>query len=71
MFGPAEAPYPGTPVVSGFLCVMAAVYYRSAVFARQRRLGVTGQDNSWANAIVMIALALFLLVILWAMWIHR
>jgi hypothetical protein len=71
MQGPIGSAYPGTPAVVVFLCFLAAVYGKSVLSERRRREGVIGKRDWVANVIVAVMAALFLLVVLWAMWNHR
>lgn len=71
MTGPIGSEYPGTPVVFAFLGLFAAVLGKSALSAHRRKNGVTGQQPRVVDAIVTIMAAIFVLVVLWAMWTHR
>ena len=68
MGGPVGSPSPGIPIVLAFLGLFAAIYFRSALYARSRRRGVIGKHDQRVDVIVTAMAVVCFLVVLWTMW---
>lgn len=69
--GPVGSEYPGTPFAV-ILAILFSVLLGKALLSifRRRRGGKTSQSDG-ADVVVAVGAALLLVMVLWAIWIHK